>query len=428
MRRWQAMALAAALAPTVLALAAGRPVEAATAAPFDDFSLTAIVAGVRTAGDVGASGGLVTLESGSGWVQASLDGGPSSFVRAAPYEPGPLTRTVVGQVNDAAGEKVLAVPDAEAAFPGEGKTDLALVPETSAGPLVVSGGSASARAAAGAASGTSTGVSLTLPGLVVVDGSTSSVTLAGDKAKGTATASARTAVGRVSIGGVLELRNVVATAEVSATGGAHKAAAHLSIGTMSVADQEVGFTDDGLVVASTPVLPGTTIAQATDAANAVLAAAGISVQVSAALRHTGPHEAAADTGGVRIMVTTPELPAGVAANRFEVVLGGVSLTETDLPAMPTTGTDEEPEAGPAFAAQPPTTTTTVSPGTPGTPDQVPPSVAPTVPASYEVLGRRFGAMAALAAFGTWQFLTLGSVTLYSLVDRRRRLALLEAEP
>jgi hypothetical protein len=54
-------------------------------------------------------------------------------------------------------------------------------------------------------------------------------------------------------------------------------------------------------------------------------------------------------------------------------------------------------------------------------------VAPTVPASYEVLGRRFGAMAALAAFGIWQFLTLGSVTLYSLVDRRRRLALIEAD-
>lgn len=427
MRRLQGFALVAAVAPTALVLVTGRPVAAAAATPFDDFSLTAIVAGARTAGDVGASGGLVTLDSGSGWVQASLDGSPSAFVRAAPYEPGPLIRTVVGQVNDPAGQTVLSVPDAEAAFPGEARGDLALVAETSAGPLVVSGGSATARAAEQAASGTSTGASLTIPGLVVVDGSTSSVTLAGDKAKGSATASARTAVGRVTIAGVLELRDVVATASVSASGSTHKAEAHLSIGTMSVADQEVGFTDDGLVVANTPVLPGTTIAQATDAANAALAAAGISVQVSAALRHTGPHEAAADTGGVRITVATPDLPAGVAANRFEVVLGGASLTETDVAATPPIDSPADPGTDTGPVGQPPTTTTTVIPGTPGTPPSVPPAVAPTVAASYEVLGRRFGAMAALAAFGVWQFLTLGSVTLYSLVDRRRRLALLEAE-
>jgi hypothetical protein len=416
------------VSPIVVVLALGHPVAgAAAAAPFDDYSLTALVAGARTAGDVGAAGGLVTLDSGSGWVQGSLDGSPSSFVRAAPYEPGPLIRTVVGQVNDAAGETVLTVPDAEAAFPGEAKGDLALVEETEAGPLVVAGGSATARAAAEKASGTSTGASLTIPGLVVVDGSTSSVALVGDKAKGTATASARTAVGRVTIAGVLELRNVVATAAVSASGGAHKAEAHLSIGTMSVADQEVGFTDDGLVVASTPVLPGTTIAQATDAANAALAAAGVSVQVTAALRHTGPHEAAADTGGLRITVATPDLPAGVAANRLEVVLGGASLTETDLAATAPVDTGPDQDTDTDTVSQPPTTTTTVIPGTPGSPEQVPPSVAPTVPASYEVLGRRFGVTAALAAFGVWQFLTLGSVTLYSLVDRRRRLALLEAE-
>jgi hypothetical protein len=47
-------------------------------------------------------------------------------------------------------------------------------------------------------------------------------------------------------------------------------------------------------------------------------------------------------------------------------------------------------------------------------------------ASYQVLGRRFSPTAALAAFGVWQFLTLGSVSLYALVDRRRRLALQEA--
>ncbi|MCU1588499.1 MAG: hypothetical protein JWN31_1992 [Frankiales bacterium] len=422
-----ATAIAASLVPTALVLLLGRPVGAATPAPYDDFSLTALVAGARTAGDVGAAGGLVTLESGSAWVQATLDAAPSSFVRAAPYEPGPLVRTVVGQVNDAAGQTVLEVPDAEAAFPGVPRDDLGSVPESGAGPLVVSGGTATARASDQAASGTSTGAALSLSGLVVVDGSTSAVELAGDKAKGTATATARTAVARVTVAGVLELRDVVATAAVSAAGATHTAQAHLSIGTVSVAGQEIGFTDDGLVAAKTPILPGTTIAQATDAANAALTAAGVSIQVTAAIRHTGPHEAAADTGGLRITVATPDLPGGVAANRLDLVLGGASLTETDQPATPTTGNDEPPTAGPVSVGQPPTTTTTVIPGTPGTSGAVPPSVAPAVEASYQVLGRRFGAMAALAAFGIWQFLTLGSMTLYSLVDRRRRLALLEAE-
>ncbi|MCW2545015.1 MAG: hypothetical protein JWM40_2567 [Frankiales bacterium] len=421
-----ALAALGALAPMAVALVVGHPVVSAATAPLDDFSLTALVAGARTSGDVGAAGGLVTLESGSGWVQAALDGGPSSFVRAAPYEPGPLIRTVVGQVNDAAGQQVLAVPDAEAGFPGPSTGDLATVPETSAGPLVVSGGSATARAASTTASGTSTGASLALTGVLVVDGSTSAVTLSGDKAKGTATAAARTAVGRVTIAGVLELRNVVATASVTGTATTHKADAHLSIGTLSVAGQEVGLTDDGLVAAGTPIVPGTTIAQATDAANGVLSAAGVTISVTAATRHTGPREASADTGGVKITIATPDLPGGVAANRLEVVLGSASLTETDLLAGPPTDSGVGGLPEPPTAAQPPTTTTTVVPGTAGSPGELGPAIAPSVPASYEVLGRRFGATAALAAFGVWQFLTLGSVTLYSLVDRRRRQSLLES--
>ncbi len=409
--------------PLVSVLLLARPVvSAAPVVAFGDFSLTALVAGARTAGDVGAAGGLVTLETGSGWVLATLDGAPSGFVRAAPYEPGPLIRTLVGQANDAAGQTVLTVPDAEAAFPGPAKDDLAAVPETTAGPLVVSGGSATARAAEGAVSGTSTGAILDLAGLVAIDGSTSVVRLSGDKAKGAVTATARTAIARVSVAGVLELRNVVATAAVSALGNEHKAEAHLSVGTLSVAGQEVGLTDDGLVVADMPLLPGTTIAQATDAANSALAAAGISVAATAALRHTGPREAAADTGGVKITVATPDLPGGIAANRLELVLGSASLTETDLPAdrPPDVGTVDQPVSG-----VPPTTTVTPgAPGAPGSPATVGPEVAP-VASSYQLLGRRFGPTAALAAFGVWQFLTLGSVTLYSLVDRRRRLSLRE---
>lgn len=406
----------------VAALAVCWPVDARSAVSYDSFAVSALVAGARTAGDVGASGGLVTLESGSAWVQADLDSSPSSFVRAAPYEPGPLTRTVAGQVNSSAGQKVLTVPDAEAAFPGEGSGDLGLVPEQSSGPLTISGGAASARASAAAASGTSTGASLELQDLVRVDGSTSAVSL--QSTPGSATATARTAVGRVSVQGVLELRDVVATASVSAVGDQHRADAHLSVGSMTVAGQEVGLTDDGLVVANQPVLPGTTIAQATDAANGALAAAGVRVELTAARRHTGPREAAADTGGVRITVTTPDLPGGVAGNRVVVVVGSASLTEEDALAVPTGDTGSSVPPPSATGARPPTTTTTIVPGTPGTPGVQPPTVAaPLALTGYEVLGRRFTGMDALAAFGAWQFLTLASVTLYAFVDRRRRLAL-----
>src|SRR5205814_1804744 len=110
----------------VLALAPLLLVHPVSAAPlgYDTFGLTVLASGVRTAGDVGASGGLVTLDTGSAAVSAQLDSSPSSAVLAVPYEPGTLFRTGVGQANDAAGQTVLDVPDAEAAYPGKGSGDL----------------------------------------------------------------------------------------------------------------------------------------------------------------------------------------------------------------------------------------------------------------------------------------------------------------
>lgn len=431
MRRLAAVAVLASLAPAVVMTVAVRPVAAAALTPYEGYGLTALAAGARTGGDVGASGGLVTLDSGSGSVVASLDGSPSGQVVAAPYEPGPLFRTVVGQVNASAGQQVLVVPDAEASYPGQPTGELAAVPEQTAGPLIVSGGSATARAGERAVSGTSTGSSFDLAGVVTVDASTSSVTLKADV--GTASGVARTAVGRVSVGGVLELRDVVANATVTATGDVHRAEAHLSIGSISVAGQEVGLTDQGVVAAGTTVVPGTTLQQATDAANAALSAAGIAVAITDATRHVGPREAAADTGGVRITLTTADLPGGVAGNRLVLVVGGVSLTENDTLASPAADGDTGGQAPGSGTAEPPGSTTVVIPGIPGTPGvpagELPPVVAatPTVPVRYEVVGQRLSGTAALAAFGVWQFLTLGSVSLYSLVDRRRRLALLEAQ-
>jgi hypothetical protein len=54
-----------ALTPALTLLTALRPVAAETAAPFGSFGLTVTSAAVRTAGDVGASGGLVKLGNGT---------------------------------------------------------------------------------------------------------------------------------------------------------------------------------------------------------------------------------------------------------------------------------------------------------------------------------------------------------------------------
>ena len=47
----------------------------------------------------------------------------------------------------------------------------------------------------------------------------------------------------------------------------------------------------------------------------------------------------------------------------------------------------------------------------------------TRPASVTVAGRRVSAVVALAAFAVWQFLSLGTATLYAVVERRRRIGL-----
>ncbi|MCW2778426.1 MAG: hypothetical protein JWN17_2151, partial [Frankiales bacterium] len=137
------VALAVSALPVVLGLAVVRPVAAAgPPVGYSSYGLTGLASGVRTAGDVGVSGGLVTLDTGSGQVAARLDSSPSANVLAAPYEPGTLFRTVAGQGNASAGTTVFDVPDAEAAYPGTGSGAVGLVPPTSGGPLSGAGGSA----------------------------------------------------------------------------------------------------------------------------------------------------------------------------------------------------------------------------------------------------------------------------------------------
>ncbi len=433
------VALAVAAVPVVLGVAAVRPAPALAAAPvYDSYSLTALASGVRTAGDVGASGGLVTLDTGSAQVNARLDSSPSAAVLAAPYEPGTLFRTAAGQVNAGAGQVVLDVPDAEAQFPGSQTSGkLETVPPAEGGPASSRGGEASAAAAERSVSGSATGERLVLAGALEVGTSTTSVELVADPDAGTTASVARTTVSRVLVGGVLELRDVIAVAEITTRGDVHTPKASLFVGGASVAGQGVEIADGGVTALGTTLVPGQTVRSLTDQANAALKAAGIQVSTIGTTETSTARDATADTGGVAIRLVTPALPNGIAGNRLEVVVGGAVLTETDALAVPVLEPLPvevlPPAQGSSFV--PPKTTTTVIPGTPGIPgtagtvpdDSAPVVAAPlTTSAGFLVAGRRMPAAVALAAFAVWQFLSLGTATLYAVVDRRRRTALAEA--
>jgi hypothetical protein len=413
--------------PTALALVAVRP---ATAAPvgYDQVGTTALVAGVRTSGTVGASGGLVTLDSGSAGITATLDGSPSAHVVAAPVEPGGLFRTIVGQVNTSAGRKVLGVSDAEARYPSSTThQELDTVPPTAVGPVTGHGGSATAEASAHRVTGTATGAAYAVAGVTGSRGSTSRIDMSVDAATGRVSQSAATSVAGVDVAGVLKLSDVEAQARIVTDEGTHTAVQTLTIGGAQVAGQAVTIGNDGVTAVGTPLLPAQTLSSATAQANSALAAAGIVVHtVGGVARHDG-RSASADTGGVLITVTTPSLPGGVAENVLTVVVGGVALTELDALALPTVGAPGLPPVAVSGAPGTSTTTTTIVPGTPGfqgTADVVRPVVAPAaLPVSYVLRGHRFTAQAALIAFAIWQLLSLSVPTLYALVDRRRRLAL-----
>ena len=431
------LALGAAALPLVLGVVAVRPAGAQVAESYAGYGLTGVAAAARTNGDVGAGGGLATLDTASGSVSARVDSAPSTAVLAAPYEPGTLTRTVIGQVNAGAGEAVLDVPDAEAQFPGsQTEAELTTVPDTDAGVASSRGGSAAAKVTETSATGRATGELLDVSGLVQVEASTSQVELAVDPGKGTASASARTAVGKVVVADVLVLNDVVATASIDAKGDTHTPVASLVVGGATVAGQAVEIGNDGVTAAGTPVLPGQTVEDLNDQVNAALEAAGVSVSLIGASTSATARGATADTGGLTVRLATPDLPGGVAANRLELVLGGVALTVADEAAVPEVELDvvDVPVVDPGTGGTGSTTTTFV-PGTPGTPavpgtegggGEAPVVAAPqTAPAALAVAGRRVDATTALAAFAAWQFLSLGTATLYAVVDRRRRSSLAE---
>ncbi|MCU1595437.1 MAG: hypothetical protein JWO12_2829, partial [Frankiales bacterium] len=213
--------VATTLLPVLAALVLVRPATAADPV-YDQVGVTAILAGVRTNGIVGASGGLVTLDTGSAFISARLDSSPSATVLASPVEPGTLVRTLVGQGNGAAGSAVFAVPDAEATYPcSQNKSSCCKAPTSDQPPVTFGAGQATAEAGPALAKGTSTGADFDIAGALTSGPSTSSLSMTTSALEGKVTQTARTAVSKVTVAGVLTLSDVVATADITANGDLH---------------------------------------------------------------------------------------------------------------------------------------------------------------------------------------------------------------
>ncbi|GAC1445670.1 MAG: hypothetical protein NVSMB55_27910 [Mycobacteriales bacterium] len=423
--------------PAVAGPRAGRtpstaPLTTVGAVGYDTYGLTGLASGVRTAGDVGNAGGLVTLDSGSAYVAAHLDSAPSAGVVADPYEPGTLARTVAGQVNAGAGSEVVTVPDAAATYPGNNHATLVTVPAQTAGPLTLAGGSATALAAPNRAEGSATGSTASVTGALQAEGSVSAIQLMVNRSTGLGSSVATARISRLVAGGVLELRNVVARAAVTTHGDAHVATAELTVGGAQVGGQEVAIDATGVHAVGIPLVPGTTIADATKTVDGVLQTAGVAAHVAQTVRRATRRSGEADTGGVVVTIRSPNLPGGVAANALTVLIGEVALTEVDTPLLPALTTPLPAAAtAPAGGGGPDVGLTTTIPGTPAVPAL--PGAAPALtapraaplarPARFVLAGRQISVAAALAAFAAWQFLSLGTATLYALVERRRRLGL-----
>lgn len=413
------------LTPALVALTALRPLDAATVEPFSTFGLTVTSAAVRTTGDVGAGGGLASLEAGIGFTSARLDAAPSSHALATPVEPGPVFRSVGGTVNNEAGQQLITVSEAESAYPGPASAASAYADPVEAGPLTLVPGVARSSAGTTAAHGDATGTSLAVEGLADATRLHSVSDVRGEDTAGSAAVSGTSAVGGLVVAGVLVVEDLIGTASVTAQGATTKAAATLTIGSASVAGTPVTIDSEGVHVAGQSGGFGP-LQGAQDTVNAALAAAGIDVHAVAVTKTVTGRSGYADTGGLVVHVVTPALdPAGVAGNELTLTLGKVTVTGTSEAAVPLV---EEPDVPlPDVPAVPPTTTTTTvvdDPGLVGVPSGTggpAPQVAPG--RTLLLAGHRVSAGAAFAGFAAWQLLSMAITTLYAMTDRRRRAAL-----
>jgi hypothetical protein len=427
---WLAVALAPlALLPMGVLARPMDPLPPNTAtAGIGTFATTVIAGGLTSAGGVGASGGLVTIDSGSAYVRARLDSGPSSSVLASPAEPGTLARSVVGVANCPAldprlpqcipEQLILRVPDAQAQYPGTSSAQLNTNP-TSAGPLSTGGGSASAHALATSASGETTASSTTVTGAYDGSGSTSTAQLS--RAGNQVDVAGTSAVQKLSVAGALTIHDIRGSAAIHVKDGQRMAEAGVTIGSASAGGIPVTIDDSG-VHAVSQSLPFGTVQQATDQANQQLTGAGIQIHTVGAIHTVSPTGAFADSGGVAITITTPNLP--VPGNTMTLYVGRVVETESDGPAAPAL------TLPPPVAPIPPSTTTVDIPAVPGVPGTAATTAAPSTEPASSVLvigGFPLTAAQALLAFGIWQLLTMSPPTLTTLVRRRRRARLDEEE-
>ena len=222
------------------------------------------------------------------------------------------------------------------------------------------------------------------------------------------------AVQTLSVAGVLTMHDIRGSAAIAVKDGHRTAQAGVTVGSASAGGIPVTIDDTG-VHAVSQNLPFDPVGQATAQANQQLATAGITVHTVGAINSVTPTGAFADSGGVAITITTPNLP--VPGNTMTLYVGRVVETESDGPAAPALTLAPPPPPIPA------TTTTIDVPAAPGVPGTAGTSAPPsTQPASSVVVvgGFPLTAAQALLAFGIWQLLTMSPPTLTTLVRRRRR--------
>lgn len=436
--------------PSLIALLVLRPAPARGQGPaVGFFALTVTAASANTSGDIGAGGGLTPIDSGAPVVRGRLDSSPTASMIAAAVEPGTLYRTGAALANNEAGDEVVPVEFAEAAHPGGPPEDTSDPTATGMeGPVSSRSVQAGARAAERGISGTarvadqSVGGTEEDPVVVQQQGGHAEAAATADPDTGTLVATATSTAETITVAGVVTFEDVSGHAVVRLEDGQLAAEAATTYGGITVADVPVAVTTDGVVVADdAPLLPGQEVAVLADQVNAVLEAAGVQITPISPIERTGGGSATADSGGVRVSITTPS-SAAVPANVVEVVVGQAVATltaEAPMPppaplpsspppdtARPTADTPSTPSPAPALPATAPRagTRVTVTPATPTTDTPPPPRVAAPAPAATEptmvLAGRRIPRRTALALFGGWQLLSLSTCTLAAFALRGGR--------
>lgn len=433
-RRRLAPLAAIALLPAVTALLLVRPAPAAgQTADLGLYSMTVLAAGTNTTGTIGAGGGLAPIDSGAPVVRGRLDSSPSASVLAAPVEPGTLFRTAAALANnEVPDQEPLTVPAAESSHPG-GPAEDQVSASGQAGDGPVTSTAAAARTSAGghAIGGEAEVAAQDLTGdgaLVRQSQVRTSASATASPRDGQLVATATSSVSSVTIADTVTFEDVTGRASLRYADGSVTAEAGTTFGAVTVAGTPVRLTDEGVVVADGegPALPTGQAATLEDQVNAVLEAAGITVEPLSPVREGGGRTGRADSGGVKVSVTTPS-SAAVPANVVEIVIGQAAVTMSTepapepapLPAPPTTTSGPQTLSdGGAVDTAPPSSATGPAVAPPTTPDDAPPApgapspeVAPAEEPQVLLAGRRIPQKTALALLGGWQLLSLSTCTL-----------------